>query len=412
MEALFQGLSLENITTSMTINATAPVLLALYVAAAKRQGAIIRNLGGTVQNDILKEYIARGTYIFPPRPSLRLITDVFAWCKSELPEWNTISISGYHMREAGCTAGQEVGFTLANAIAYVEAALNAGLSVDEFGPRLSFFFACHNILLEEVAKFRAARRLWARTMRDRFGARSPRSQMLRFHVQTGGATLTAQQPENNIVRAAYQALAAVLGGAQSLHVSAMDEALALPSEMAARIALRTQHVLAQETGVTDTVDALGGSYYVEALTDQVEAEAAALIAEIDARGGAVAAIEQGYQQREIHAAAYRYQKEVEDGKRQVIGVNSYVDEGPVSQPPILRVDPAVERKQVERVKALRARRDGERVAAALGRIEAAARGNTNLMPLFIEAVESYTTVGEICDVLRRVWGQQPEYAAF
>ena len=413
MERLFDGLDLSRVTTSMTINATSAVLLALYVATAKRQGAGLKRIGGTIQNDILKEYISRGTYIYPPRPSLRLITDIFAWCRDELPEWNTISISGYHMREAGCTAAQEVAFTLSNAIAYVDAALSVGLAVDEFAPRLSFFFACHNLLLEEVAKFRAARRLWASIMKERFGSKEARSQMLRFHVQTGGVTLTAQQPENNIVRASYQALAALLGGAQSLHVSAMDEALALPSEASALLALRTQHILAHETGVTDTIDPLGGSYYVETLTDQVEAEARAFIAEIDSRGGALAAIESGHQQRLIQDSAFRMQREVEDRRRITVGVNAYVRDEDLAQPmEILRVDPAVEARQVERVRALRQSRDPVRHVDCLARIEAAARGSDNLMPLIVDAVEACATVGEICDVLRGVWGEQPEFVSF
>jgi methylmalonyl-CoA mutase N-terminal domain/subunit len=404
METLFRDIRLDQVTTSMTINATAPILLALYVAVARRQGSDVRRLSGTLQNDIFKEYIARGTYIFPPHPSLRLITDVFAWCKAELPDWNTISISGYHMREAGSTAAQEVAFTLANAIAYVEAAVAHGLAVDEFAPRLSFFFACHSLFFEEVAKFRAARRLWARIMKERFDAGDPRSMMLRFHTQTGGATLTAQQPENNIVRTALQGLAAVLGGTQSLHTNAMDEALALPSEDAARLALRTQQVLAYETGIADTVDPLGGSYYIETLTDQVEAEARAYLDRIDAMGGALAAIEQGFQRREIEDNAFRLQKALEERRRIVVGVNAFADE---VQPviPLLRVDSAVEERQVKRVQALRASRDPAQVTAALDRIEAAARGTHNLIPLLIDAVEHYATVGEICDRLRAVWGE-------
>ncbi|MPZ49389.1 MAG: methylmalonyl-CoA mutase [Dehalococcoidia bacterium] len=408
METLFRDIRLDTVTTSMTINATASILLALYVAVARRQGSDLRRLSGTLQNDILKEYIARGTHIFPPRPSLRLITDVFAWCKTALPEWNTISISGYHMREAGSTAAQEVAFTLSNAVAYVEAARSAGLAVDEFAPRLSFFFACHSLFFEEAAKFRAARRLWARIMKDRFGARDPRSLMLRFHTQTGGATLTAQQPENNIVRTAYQALAAVLGGTQSLHTNAMDEALALPSEDAARLALRTQQVLAYETGVADTIDPLGGSYYVETLTGQVEDEARAYIEHIDSLGGALAAIEQGYQRGQIEENAYRLQKSLEDGRRVVVGVNAFGEE---LQPGVLllRVDEAIEKRQVERVHALRQTRDPAPAATALDRIEAAARGTDNLMPLFIDAVEARATLGEICDRLRLVWGEQANF---
>ena len=411
METLFAGIKLESVTTSMTINATAAILLALYVAVAKRQGADLSRLSGTLQNDILKEYIARGTHIFPPAPSLRLITDVFAWCRSEVPEWNSISISGYHLREAGCSAAQEVAFTLANAIAYVDAALAAGLAVDEFAPRLSFFFACHSNFFEEVAKFRAARRLWASVMRDRFGARDPRSMMLRFHTQTGGATLTAQQPENNVVRTAYQALAAVLGGTQSLHTNAMDEALGLPSEGAARLALRTQQVLAHESGVTDTVDPLGGSYYVEKLTDWVEEEARAYLDRIDDLGGALAAIEQGFQQREIHENAYLLQQAFEEKRRQVVGVNVFADSLPAAVP-VFRIDPQVEQRQVARLRALRERRDGALVQDALRRISVAAAGSENLMPLFVDAVEKQATVGEICDALRSVWGEQGEFVRF
>jgi len=405
METLFQDIPLERVTTSMTINATAAMLLALYVAVAKRQGADLSKLGGTVQNDILKEYIARGTYIFPPRPSMRLITDVFAWCRDCLPSWNTISISGYHIREAGSTAGQEVGFTLANAIAYVEAALGIGLAVDDFAPRLSFFLASHSNFLEEVAKFRAARRLWARMMKERFGARDPRSMMLRFHTQTGGVTLTAQQPDNNVVRTTLQALAAVLGGTQSLHTNSRDEALALPSDQSQQLALRTQQVIAFESGVADTVDPLGGAYYVEHLTDRVEAEAQAYIDRIDDIGGALAAIEQGYPQQEIQENAYRMQKNLELGRRVVVGVNKYVTEEPPLEG-LLRVDPRVGQRQGERLRELRARRHGGRVRSLLGRIEEAARGTENLMPLFIEAVEAHATLGEICDVLRGVWGEQ------
>ncbi len=411
MEILFNQIPLEQVTTSMTINATAPILLALYVAVAKKQGANLAKIGGTIQNDILKEYIARGTYIFPPKPSMRLITDVFAWCKDELPSWNTISISGYHMREAGSTAAQEIAFTLADAIAYVEAALNAGLKIDEFGPRLSFFFACHNNFLEEVAKFRAARRLWAKIARDRFGATDPRSQMLRFHTQTGGATLTAQQPDNNIVRTTVQALAAVLGGTQSLHTNSKDEALALPSEHAVQIALRTQQILAYESGVGDTVDPLGGSYFVESLTDTLEADAKKLIERIDALGGAVNAIEQGFQQREIQDASYRFQVEIEKKERTIVGVNRFQTE----EPPIeglLRVDPRVGERQTAKLAKIRRERDQAKVDAILKRIEQAAHGTENTMPLFVEAVEAYTTIGEICDVLRGVWGEQRDALVF
>ena len=407
METLFRDIPLERVTTSMTINATAAILLALYVAVARGQGADLSKLGGTVQNDILKEYIARGTYIFPPRPSMRLVTDVFAWCRDHLPSWNTISISGYHIREAGSTAGQEVGFTLADAVAYVEAALGVGLAVDDFAPRLSFFFASHSNFLEEVAKFRAARRVWARIMKERFGAGDPRSMMLRFHTQTGGVTLTAQQPDNNVIRTTLQALAAVLGGTQSLHTNSRDEALALPSDQSQQLALRTQQVIAFESGVGDTVDPLGGAYYVEHLTDRVEAEAQAYIDRIDDIGGAMAAIEQGYPQREIQENAYRMQRELEAGRRVVVGVNKYVtEELPLEG--LLRVDPRVGQRQRRRLRELRTRRDGDRVRRLLGRIEEAARGTENLMPLLVEAVEAHATLGEICDVLRGVWGEQKE----
>jgi methylmalonyl-CoA mutase N-terminal domain/subunit len=407
METLFRDIPLERVTTSMTINATAAILLALYVAVARGQGADLSKLGGTVQNDILKEYIARGTYIFPPRPSMRLVTDVFAWCRDHLPSWNTISISGYHIREAGSTAGQEVGFTLADAVAYVEAALGVGLAVDDFAPRLSFFFASHSNFLEEVAKFRAARRVWARIMKERFGASDPRSMMLRFHTQTGGVTLTAQQPDNNVIRTTLQALAAVLGGTQSLHTNSRDEALALPSDQSQQLALRTQQVIAFESGVTDTVDPLAGAYYVEHLTDRVEAEAQAYIDRIDDIGGAMAAIERGYPQREIQENAYRMQRELEAGRRVVVGVNKYVSEEPPLEG-LLRVDPRVGQRQRRRLRELRARRDGDLVRRLLGRIEEAARGTENLMPLLVEAVEAHATLGEICDVLRGVWGEQKE----
>ncbi|MFQ5878677.1 MAG: methylmalonyl-CoA mutase [Dehalococcoidia bacterium] len=411
MELLLQDIPLERVTTSMTINATAPILLALYVAIARKQGADLCKIGGTIQNDILKEYIARGTYIFPPKPSMRLITDVFAWCKDHLPSWNTISISGYHIREAGSTAAQEVAFTFANAIAYVQAAIDAGLAVDEFAPRLSFFFAAYTNLLEEVAKFRAARRLWARIMRDRFGAQDPRSMMLRFHTQTGGATLTAQQPENNVIRTAIQALAAVLGGTQSLHTNSMDEALALPSEKAVQIALRTQQVIAYESGVADTVDPLGGSHYLEHLTDRIEEEATAHIEEIDRLGGALAAIEMGYQQRQIQENSYRVQQEVERRRRIVVGVNEFAVEEPPAEG-VFRVDPKVARRQVERLQQVRARRDSAKAQALLHELEEAAADSTNTMDIFLECVESYVTVGEICQTLRRVWGEQREFMVF
>jgi len=411
MEILFQEIPLDKVTTSMTINATAAILLAMYVALAKKQGADLKKLGGTIQNDILKEYIARGTHIFPPRPSMRLITNVFAWCKDNLPSWNTISVSGYHMREAGCTAVQEVAFTLADAIAYVQAALDAGLAIDDFAPRVSFFLASYTNLLEEVAKFRAARRLWANIMRDRFGAKDPRSMMLRFHTQTSGVTLTAQQPENNIVRTAIQALAAVLGGTQSLHTNSMDEALSLPSEKAVQIALRTQQVIAYESGAADVVDPLGGSYYLEALTDRIEEEARRYIERIEDMGGALAAIEQGFQQREIQENSYRLQKQMEAGRRTVVGVNKFQTEEPPAEG-IFRLDAAVAQRQIDRLKRVRAQRDGPRVEALLARLEEAARSDANLLPVFIECVEDYVTLGEICSVLRNVFGEQREFMVF
>ncbi len=407
METLFAGIRLDEVSTSMTINATAPILLALYVAAARRQGAEVRRLAGTVQNDILKEYAARGAYIYPPRASMRLVTDLMAWAARELPEWNPISISGYHFREAGATAVQEVAFTLGNAIAYIEAALAAGLELDSFAPRLSFFFNAHSHLLEEVAKFRAARRLYARLMRDRFGAQDPRSMMLRFHVQTAGSTLMAQQPNVNVIRTAIEALAAVLGGAQSLHTNARDEALALPTEESARLALRTQQVIAHESGVASTVDPVGGAYAIEDLTDHVEAEAAAYLRRIDALGGMVRALEQGFIQKEIQNSAYQYQKEVEAGQRIVVGVNRYTD-GAAAPIPILRIDPALEREQVERLERLRAARDERRARGALETLEQAARSDENLMPLILAAVESDATLGEISDGLRRAFGEYRE----
>ena len=404
MEVLTDGIPLDKITTSMTINSTAPILLALYVAAAKQQGADLSKLGGTLQNDILKEYIARGTYIFPPRPSLRLITDVFAWCKDALPEFNTISISGYHMREAGCTAAQEIAFTYANAIEYVDAAIKAGLEFDAFGGRLAFFWACHSNFLEEVAKFRASRRIWAKLARDRWGSKDPRAQMERFHTQTGGATLTAQQPLTNVVRTTLQAMAAVLGGTQSLHTNSFDEALALPTEEAVELALRTQQVIAYETGVGDTIDPLAGSYVVEALTDRVEAEALAYIQRIDDLGGALAAIEAGFQQREIQDAAFRIQRQTESGERVVVGVNMFTSDDEI-HPPTLRVDPAMGKRRAQELAALRARRDNDAVRTALDKIRTAAHTDENMMPLLVEAVEAYTTVGEICGVLREEWGE-------
>jgi len=407
MQLLFDGLPLDRVSTSMTINATASILLALYVAVAKQQGANLQRLSGTVQNDILKEYIARGTYIYPPRPAMRIVTDIFAWCRSELPNWNAISISGYHIREAGSTDVQEVAFTLANAIAYVEAAVAAGLQVDEFAPQLSFFFNAHNEFLAQIAKFRAARRLWARLMRDRFGARDPRSMMLRFHAQSAGSSLTAQQPENNLVRTAVQCLAAVLGGCQSLHANALDEALALPTERAALLALRTQQIIAQETGVANTVDPVGGSYVIEKMTDEIEAGAKDYIAKIDAMGGMLRAIETGYVQQEIQKSAYQYQRAIETGEQVVVGVNRFQSDA--EQPiPTLGVDPAIEREQVARLNALRARRDQMKARAAVEEVERRARGSENLMPAILAAVEAYATVGEISDAMRRAFGEYQE----
>jgi methylmalonyl-CoA mutase N-terminal domain/subunit len=412
MQRLFDGLALDTISTSMTINATASILLALYVAVARRTGANVAKLSGTIQNDILKEYIARGTYIYPVTQAMRLVTDIFAWAAVEVPEWNTISISGYHMREAGCTAVQEVAFTLANGMTYVQAAIDAGLDVDAFAPRLSFFFNSHNNLLEEVAKFRAARRMWARIMREHFGAKNPRSWMLRFHTQTAGSTLTAQQPENNIARTTLQALAAVLGGTQSLHTNGFDEALSLPTENAARIALRTQQILAHESGVAQTVDPLAGSFYVESLTNEIERRAdeyLATIAGFDSGGkyGMLRAIERGYVQREIQNAAYAYQRAVDAKEAIVVGVNEFASEQEVAVP-IQRIDEALEGRQVERIRALRARRDADVHAAALRRVEDAARGGENLMPRILDAVESYATVGEIANVMRAVFGEYRE----
>src|ERR1700723_1143521 len=407
MERLFSGIELTKISTSMTINATASILLALYVAVARRQGADVRRLLGTVQNDVLKEYIARGTYIYPPRQALRVITDMFAWTKEHVPEWNTISISGYHMREAGSTAVQEVAFTLGNGMAYVVAAIQAGLDVDEFAPRLSFFFNAHNNFLEEVAKFRAARRMWARIMREHFKARNPRSWMLRFHTQTAGSTLTAQQPENNIVRTAIQALAAVLGGTQSLHTNSYDEALALPTEQAARIALRTQQVIAYESGVAQTIDPLAGSYYIEALTNEIEKRAAENLGKIEVMGGMLKAIERGFVQQEIQNAAYEYQRAVDREDAIVVGVNRFEvgEEKPI---PIQKIDPALEPKQIERVRTLRARRDRGPWKAALQGVEDAARSGANLMPRILAAVEAYATVGEISDTMRKGFGEDKE----
>ena len=401
LAALLDGIPLDRVSTSMTINATASILLGLYLVVGERQGVAAERLTGTVQNDILKEYIARGTYIYPPGPSIRLITDLFAFCRERVPHWNTISVSGYHLREAGSTAVQEVAFTLSNAIAYLTAARETGLPVDAVAPQMSFFFNAHNDLIEEVAKFRAARRLWARITRERFGARDPRSTMLRFHAQTAGSMLTAQQPANNVVRVTVQALAAVLGGCQSLHTNSMDEALALPSEPAVRVALRTQQILAWESGVADVVDPLGGSYAVERLTNEIEGEAEAYIAKIDGMGGSVHAI--GFMQREIQDAAYRYQMEIEARERVVVGVNEFVtDEAPASD--LFQVDPRVGEARAARLRALRAARDGDRVLRALDRLEAAARGDVNLMPLILDAVAASATLGEICDRLRAVFG--------
>ena len=407
METLTDGLPLDRVTTAMTINATGPILLAFYVAAAKKQGAELKQLGGTTQNDILKEYIARGTYIFPPRPSLRLITDTFAWCSEHLPEWNTISISGYHMREAGCTAAQELAFTFADAIEYVDAAIAAGMEFDAIAPRLSFFWACHSNFLEEIAKFRASRRMWARIASERYGSTNPRSQMLRFHTQTGGATLTAQQPDNNVVRTALQALSAVLGGTQSLHTNSKDEALALPTEESVELALRTQQVIAYESGVADVIDPLAGSYYVEALTDRVEEEAQAYLDRIEDLGGALTGIEQGFQQREIQESAYRLQRQLESEERIVVGVNKF-ETGAIEIPEIMQVDPRVGEQQATRLAALRAGRDNDAVQRSLVRIREAAGGDANMLPLFIEAAEAYATIGEICGVLREEWGEYRE----
>ena len=407
MQRLFDGIKLTSISTSMTINATAAILLALYVTVARRQGADIRKLSGTVQNDVLKEYIARGTYIYPPEQAMRIITDVFAWANENVPEWNTISISGYHMREAGSTAVQEVAFTLGNGVAYVQAAVDAGLDIDQFAPRISFFFNAHNNFLEEVAKFRAARRMWARIMREHFKAKSPRSWMLRFHTQTAGSTLTAQQPENNIVRTALQALAAVLGGTQSLHTNSYDEALALPTEAAARIALRTQQIVAYESGVPQTIDPLAGSYYIETLTNEIETRANAYLEKIDTLGGMIKALERGYVQQEIQNAAYEYQQQIDGEQAVVVGVNRFIvdEEKPI---PIQRIDESLERRQVERLTAFRLRRNSVSWRAALQQIEDAARTGENLMSRIVAAVEANATVGEISDTMRKVFGEYHE----
>ncbi len=411
METLFKDIPLDKASTSMTINSTAPVLLAMYIALAKKQGVDAAKLDGTIQNDILKEYIARGTHIFPPRPSMRLTTDIFAYCSQYVPRWNTISISGYHIREAGSTAAQEIAFTLANGIAYVQAAIDAGLDVDEFAGRLSFFFNSHNNLFEEVAKFRAARYLWAKIMSQRFKAKDPRSTMLRFHTQTAGCTLTAQQPYNNIVRVAIQALAATLGGTQSLHTNSFDEAYATPSQEAVTIALRTQQLLACETGIGDVVDPLGGSYFIEHLTRALEKQAVEYIEKIDKLGGAVAAIEQGFQQREIQESSYRQQKKIEENKTTVVGVNKFVSPS-AKIAELLRVNPELEGKQIERLSWIKKNRDNTKVARMLKNLEDTARSQDNTMPAFIDCVEAYASIGEICDVLRKVFGTQKEYLVF
>ncbi len=408
MELLFDGIPLDRVSTSMTINATAAILLALYVAVARRRGIDESALAGTVQNDILKEYVARGTWIYPPAPSMRLVTDIFAYCAERIPKWNTISISGYHIREAGATAPQEVAFTFANAIEYVRAAKSAGLDPDRFGERLSFFFACHSDFLEEVAKFRCARRLWARLMKERFGGTNPKAQQCRFHVQTGGVTLTAQQPDNNVVRVALQALAAVLGGCQSLHTNGRDEALALPSEASARLALRTQQIVAFESGVAETVDPLGGSFALEAATDAIEKEARAVLETIESRGGALRAIERGDVQRAIQESAFHHQRQVESGERVIVGVNRFQEETEEAAGDILRIDPEVERAQVARLRALRARRDPAVWRSALDALEVRARSSENLLPAIVDAVLAWATVGEIAHRLRTVFGEHRE----
>ena len=410
METLFDQIPLEHVSTSMTINATAAILLCLYVAVAKKQGASLAKLSGTIQNDILKEYIARGTYIYPVRPAMRIVTDIFAWCREAIPKWNTISISGYHIREAGSTAVQEVAFTLADGIAYIQAALDAHLRIDEFAPQLSFFFNAHSDLLEEIAKYRAARRLWAKIMRDRFQAKDPRSLLLRFHAQTAGSSLTAQQPENNIVRVAIQALAAILGGCQSLHTNSMDEALALPTEESALIALRTQQIIANETGVTNTIDPVAGSYAIESLTGQIETRAQEYLSKIDAVGGMIKAIESGFVQTEIQRAAYDYQRGVESKDNIVVGVNDFVTDDN-HRIPTLRIDAEIERAQVARLRALRAKRDTPRANAALAELQRRAGTPENLLPAILAAVEAYATVGEISDAMRKVYGEYQESVA-
>jgi methylmalonyl-CoA mutase N-terminal domain/subunit len=412
METVFEGIPLDKITTSMTVNAPANVLLAMYVAVAEKQGVAQAKLGGTLQNDILKEYVARGMYIFPPKPSMRMITDTFEYCSQRMPEWNTISISGYHIREAGATAVQEVAFTFANAIAYVQSAIDKGLDLDRFAGRLSFFFAAHNNFFEEIAKFRAARRLWAEIMRERFGAKKPASWMLRFHTQTSGVSLTAQQPHNNIIRVALQALSAVLGGTQSLHTNSFDEAYALPSEQAVTVALRTQQIIAYESGVSDSVDPLGGSYYVEYLTNEIQERVEKYIEQIDAMGGAVDAIEKGFMQSEITESAYRFQKEVEDKKRVVVGVNDFLaeEEVPIK---ILQINPEAEKTLVERLRKIKSQRSQLRVAEALSKLRnAAEQENVNLVPFILEAVKKYTTLGEICNTLRGVFGEYKQPSIF
>ncbi|MGC4376479.1 methylmalonyl-CoA mutase family protein [Fictibacillus sp. Mic-4] len=404
MEALLRDIPLDKVSTSMTINAPASVLLAMYIVVAEKQGVPPEKLAGTIQNDILKEYIARGTYIFPPKPSMRLITDIFAYCKDHVPKWNTISISGYHIREAGANAVQELAFTIANGKAYVDAAIGAGLDIDDFAPRLAFFFNAHNQFFEEVAKFRAARRIWAKLMKETYGAKNPKSWQLRFHTQTGGSTLTAQQPDNNIVRVTIQALAAVLGGTQSLHTNSRDEALALPTEESARIALRTQQIIAHESGVADTVDPLGGSYYVEHLTNEMEKEVLRYMAKIDELGGAVSAVEQGYMQREIHHTAYETQKAIEKGEEIIVGMNSFTINNE-KQPELLRVDPSLGEKQKARLAELRLRRNSNRASARLEALRKGAQGTDNLMPLIIDCVRDYCTIGEICGVLREEFGE-------
>lgn len=404
MEILFEGIPLDKVSTSMTINAPASILLAMYIVVAEKNGTPREKLSGTVQNDILKEYIARGTYIFPPKPSMKLVTDLFEFCSKEVPKWNTISISGYHIREAGSTAAQEIGFTLANAIAYVQAAIDAGLEVDQFAKRISFFFNSHNDLFEEVAKFRAARRLWAKIMKERFKAKDPKSMMLRFHTQTAGSSLTAQQPDNNIVRTTIQALAAVLGGTQSLHTNAKDEALALPTELSAQIALRTQQIIAYESGVINTIDPLAGSYFIEKLTDELEQEAEDYIKKIDELGGAPSAIEMGYIQKEIQKSAYQYQKDIESGNRIIVGVNKFVT-GEETQQEILRIDPTTEKNQIEFLRKVKSERSEQQVQEKLKSLKKAAQSNRNLIPYIIDAVSAYASVGEICNTLRDVFGE-------